>query len=206
MKKLYFNYVAMGEAVMEWVVNAYVNAVQTINYVGKYNEVSKEAWKTIETIDMKIEQEKVYDFLPHVALDKSLFLDELRGFADKYKNEPNPVPADEYVTRKVWEKLPMTKEREEELENENAFVYAQFVQDMCDEKLLMMCASVEDTVKATLDERLEGLSEDERSILTHRFGLDGKPCMSIKEISSLFEQYTMFDVMRMMRDSLLKLF
>ena len=120
MKKLYFNYVAMGEAVMEWVVNAYVNAVQTINCVGAYNEVSKEAWKTIETIDMKIEQEKVYDFLPHVALDKSLFLDELRGFADKYKNEPNPVPADGYVTRKVWEKLPMTKEREEELENENA--------------------------------------------------------------------------------------
>lgn len=206
MKNLYFNYVAMGEAVMEWVVNAYVNAVQRINYFGEYNDASEDARKTIDAIETKIDEEIVYDFLPHVVFDKELFLYELRAFADKYKEEINPIPADEYVTKKIWEKLSMTKERKKELENENAFEYAKFVQSMCDEKILMMCAPAVETVKQTLDERLARLSEDERAILTHRFGLDGNYCMSIEEISSLFDQYTVFDVMRIMRDSLLKMF
>ena len=57
MKNLYFNYVAMGEAVMEWVVNAYVNAVQRINYFGEYNDASVDARKTIDAIETKIDEE-----------------------------------------------------------------------------------------------------------------------------------------------------
>lgn len=206
MKSLYYNYVAMGEAVMEWVVNTYLNAMQRINYFGQFNEASKDAWNTIEAIDVKVYDEHVYHYLPHVAFDNALFLYELREFADKYKEELNPIPADSYVQRKVWEKLPVTADRKTELEDETAFQSAKFIQNMCDEKLLMMCATAEYDIREYFDERLAALSEDERNILIYRFGLNGKPCMSYKEIGYLYDQYTVFDVMKIERDALLKLF
>lgn len=65
--------------------------------------------------------------LPHVAFDKQIFLDELRALAEKYQDEPNPMPACVDVRRTIWDKLEVTPECKVDLEDSAVFESDRFV-------------------------------------------------------------------------------
>lgn len=206
MNKLFYNYAAMGEAVMEWVAAVYLTNNRRIAYFGDNSEEVLVDRASIGQIEQRINDGCLCFLLPHTKDDRQTFIEKLRDLAQKTKDEINPIPADDYKTSMVWEKVDVTPDRRQELSDHAGFVSDVFIQQSCDVQRIDQIEVQYQDIKEYFDNRFEKLDRDEQKMLILRFGLDGGPCRSMNEISSYFEEYTLFDTMRMVRDALLKLF
>ena len=213
MMKIFLNYVAMGEITLEWVVSTYFASVKRIYCLAEAEPELIEADKaTIDIIERSITDDKLAIFLPHSNVDSDSFLKLLRTLADEEKYDLNVTPVDGVNLRKIWSKLDVTKKKKEELAAPGYFLETAFVQDCCDLERLEHLKDSCDEIVAYMKKGLKKLNAKERKILTYRFGLNGKPCVSIEELCDLFEsdekkKYCFIpELMRMERDAFLKLY
>lgn len=206
MRKLFFNYVALGETVMSTVIENYVISCQHVFFSS--DECSKKCRKSsahnIKVIEKKIGKDNFHGFLPHSKISGMELLGKMKVLARDNKYNIGSVSFDERGTRKIWSLVELSTDMKDNLEFE--YESEQLIQNVCDYDILEYSEEVFECLKTFLDERLSRLTKSQRMVLELRFGLNGAPCMSYMEIAKKYFYNDLHKVIYLNRCALLYLF
>ena len=207
MENLFYNYIALGEAVMQTIIETYVVCNQRVfTYFDELPyEIIERDKDAIAIIEKRIESNNFLAVYPHAKVSGKELLVAMRKLADENKDNVGTMLFDKVYISKVWNKLDVTEARKDELNLVSCHQSDLLVQDMSDFETMESNQRAVDLFISMIEERIDTLSEFEKQIIVFRFGLCGAPCMSISEIVEL-TGHELIDVLQTYRNALQLLF